>query len=246
MKPQQNQPKTSQNQPRINRELFESSLPILPADPPCLRIPPAYRSPLPADPPPADPPMKKPAERLDPREPSLSFNMTHKFSSTNNSFNLKDTAASTIKTAYDYLKASYRKLTSENSSILTASVKQTVPAASVEVSQIKDNQIGMTSEDHHPVGHAASEKSASLSTTSIKVSQPYPANSALMPSSVTEVPAIPVSMVTSRASATSTLVPSSVSEVPTIPASLVTSRALSQCIDHQQQWRRQRRRRRRR
>ena len=190
------------------------------------------------------------AERLDPREPSLSFNMNHKFSSSNNnnSFKLKVTAASTIKTAYDYLKVSYQKLTSTNSSIQTASmipVKQRVPAASVEVSQLKDNQFGMTSEAQHPVGHAALEKSASLSTTSIKVSQPYPANPALVPSSVTEVPAIPVSMVTSRASATSTLVQSSVSEVPTISASLVTSRALSQCIDHQQQQRRRRRRRRR-
>ena len=158
-------------------------------------------------------------------------------------------AVSTIKTAYDYLKVSFRKLTSANRSILTASmvpVKHRVSTASVEVSQIKDNQTGMTSEDQHPVGQTASEKSASLSTTSIKLLQPSQANSALVPSSVTEVPAIPVSMVTSRASATSTLVPSSVSEVPTIPASLVTFRALSQCIDHQQQWRRQRRRRRRR
>ena len=160
---------------------------------------------------------------------------------------LKESTVSTIKTAYDYLKVSYQKLTSANSSTPTASmvpVKHRVPTASVEVSQIKDNQTGMTSEDHHPVGHAASEKSDSLSTTSIKVSQHYPANSALVPSSVTDVPAIPVSMVTSRASATSTLVPSSVSEVPTISASLVTSRALSQCINHQQQWRRRRRRRR--
>ena len=152
-------------------------------------------------------------------------------------------AFSTIKTAYGYLKVSFRKLTSANSSIPTASmipVKQRVPAASVEVSQLKDNQFGMTSEAQHPVGHAASEKSASLSTTSIKVSQPYPANSALVPSSVSEVPNI--LQVTSRASVTSTLVPCSVSEVP---ASMVTSRALSQCIHHQQQqrWRRRRRRR---
>ena len=161
---------------------------------------------------------------------------------------LKESTVSTIKTAYDYLKVSYQKLTSTNSSIQTASmipVKQRVPAASVEVSQLKDNQFGMTSEAQHPVGHAASEKSASLSTTSIKVSQPYPANSALVPSSVSEVPTIPASKVTSRASDKSALVPSSVSEVPDIPASLVTSRALSQCIDHQQQWRRRRRRRRR-
>ena len=102
-------------------------------------------------------------------------------------------AFSTIKTAYGYLKVSFRKLTSANSSIQTASmipVKQRVPAASVEVSQLKDNQFGMTSEAQHPVGHAALEKSASLSTTSIKVSQPYPANSALVPSSVSEVPTI--------------------------------------------------------
>ena len=108
-------------------------------------------------------------------------------------------ALSTIKTAYDYLKVSFCKLTSANSSTLTASmnpVKQRVPAASVEVSQLKDNQFGMTSEDQHPVGHAASEKSASLSTTSIKVSQPNPANSALVSSPVLEVP----TMVTSRAS----------------------------------------------
>ena len=183
------------------------------------------------------------AERLDPREPSLSFNMNHKFSSSNNnnSFKLKVTAASTIRTAYDYLKVSYQKLTSTNSSIQTASmipVKQRVPAASVEVSQLKDNQFGMTSEAQHPVGHAASEKSASLSTTSIKVSQPYPANSTLVSSSVSEVPDI--LQVTSRAS---TLVPCSVPEVPA--SMVVTSRALSQCIHHQQQQRRRRRRRRR-
>ena len=157
---------------------------------------------------------------------------------------LKESTVSTIKTAYDYLKVSYQKLTSANSSTPTASmvpVKHRVPTASVEVSQIKDNQTGMTSEDHHPVGHAASEKSDSLSTTSIKVSQHYPANSALVPSSVSEVPAIPASMVTSRASSNSALVPSSASEVPAIPA----SRALSQ-LDHHQQKRRGRRRRRRR
>jgi hypothetical protein len=146
-------------------------------------------------------------------------------------------------------------------------VKHRVPTASVEVSQIKDNQTGMTSEDHHPVGHAASEKSDSLSTTSIKVSQSYPANSALVPSSVSEVPAIPASMVTSRASNNSALVPSSVSEVPAIPASMVTSRASSNStlvssfvsevpaiptsrtlsqLDHHQQKRQGRRRRRRR
>ena len=185
------------------------------------------------------------AERLDPREPSLSFNMNHKFSSSNNSFKLKVTAASTIKMAYDYLKVSYQKLTSTNSSIQTASmipVKQRVPAASVEVSQLKDNQFGMTSEAQHPVGHAASEMSTSLSTTSIKVSQPYPANSALVSSSVSEVPDI--LQVTSRASVTSTLVPCSVSEVPA--SMVVTSRALSQCIHHQQHQQQQRRRRRRR
>merc|ERR1712037_663158 len=120
------------------------------------------------------------------------------------------------KTAYDYLKVSYQKLTSTNSSIQTASmipVKQRVPAASVEVSQLKDNQFGMTSKAQHPVGHAASEKSASLSTTSIKPSQPFPTNSALVPNFVSEVPALSASMVTSRASANSTLVPSSVIEV---------------------------------
>ena len=149
---------------------------------------------------------------------------------------LKESTVSTIKTAYDYLKVSFRKLTSANSSTLTASmipVKQRVPAASVEVSQLKDNQFGMTSEDQHPVGHAASEKSASLSTTSIKVSQPYPANSTLVSSSVSEVPDI--LQVTSRASVTSTLVPCSVSEVP--GSMVVTSRALSQYSNHQQQWR---------
>jgi len=179
------------------------------------------------------------AERLDPREPSLSFNMNHKFSSSNNnnSFKLKVTAASTIRTAYDYLKVSYQKLTSTNSSIQTASM---IPAASVEVSQLKDNQFGMTSEAQHPVGHAALEKSASLSTTSIKVSQPYPANSALVSSSVSEVPDI--LQVTSRASVTSTLVPCSVSEV--LASMVVTSRALSQCIHHQQQQHRRRCRRR--
>ena len=137
-------------------------------------------------PPRVPPMMKKATEGHD--SPTCS-----QHSSTNKNFNLKATAVSTIKTAYDYLKASYQKLTSENSSILTASVisvKQRVLAASVEVSPITDNQIGMTSEDQHPVGHAASEKSASLSTTSIKVSQPYPANSALVPSSVSEVPTI--------------------------------------------------------
>ena len=162
---------------------------------------------------------------------------------------LEESTVSTIKTAYDYLMVSFQKLTSANSSIRTASmipVKQRVPAASVEVSQLQENQFGMTSEDHHPVSHAASEKSDSLSTTFIKVSKPNPANSALVLGSVSEVPAIKVSMVTSRASATSTLVPSSVLEVPTMPASLVTSRALSQCSDQKQQWRRRRRRRRRR
>jgi hypothetical protein len=160
---------------------------------------------------------------------------------------LKESTISTIKTAYDYLKVSYQKLTSANSSIQTASmipVKQRVPAASVEVSQLKDNQFGMTSEDQHPVGHAASEKSASLSTTSIKVSQPYPANSALVPSSVSEVPTIPASKVTSRASDKSALVPSSVLEVPDIPASTVTSRASANFIHHQLKGRRRRRRRR--
>ena len=85
-------------------------------------------------------------------------------------------------------------MTSKTASVF--SVKRRVLAASVEVSPITDNQIEMTSEDQHP-GQAASEKSASLSTTSIKVSQPYPANSAnsAKPSSVSEVP----NLVTSRA-----------------------------------------------